>query len=144
MPRRVTASVNPPDPVRPDSGPNEQLNAPAITSVGYDAVTHAAVIDGTIDTSADTNVEIHVYASSACDPSGSGEGLSDVDFAPVTTDAGGHAEFHANAFLDNGTYITALARRFTRAPADATIIVSEFSACARAGGETIFADGFDG
>ncbi|MGH8173487.1 MAG: hypothetical protein ACREPX_10075 [Rhodanobacteraceae bacterium] len=136
--------VNPPDPVQPDSGPNELLNAPVLTSVTFDPPTSAASIDGTLDTSPNTSVEIHLYQSDACDPSGFGEGQFELDFRNVTTDAVGHAEFNFEINLETGMYLTALSRRFATAPADSTILVSEFSACELVGTDTIFVDGFDG
>ena len=57
-----------------DTGANELMNFPVITSVSYNAGTNETTISGTKDTpSADTAV-IDVYASSTADPSGNGEG----------------------------------------------------------------------
>ena len=135
--------INPPDPVQPGSGPNELLNAPVLTALSYDPPTAALGIEGTLDTSPDTSVEIHFFLSTACDPSGYGEGQAEFDFVRVTTDAGGHADFNYQTHVQSGVFITALARRFALLPADSTLLVSEFSQCLRAGGETIFANGFD-
>lgn len=135
--------VNPQDPVQPDAGPNELLNAPLLTSVIFDPPTSAVSIDGTIDTSPNTGVEIHLYQNDSCDSSGYGEGQFELDFRNVTTDATGHGEFNFETSLEAGVFLTTLARRFTMAPADSTILVSESSDCERVGGDMIFANGFD-
>ena len=134
--------VNPQNPVQPDVGPNELLNAPVITSLTFTPPSLAHV-EGTLDTAPSSHIEIMFYTNAACDPSGFGEGQTLLDFVAVDTDATGHATFARDLGLPSGVFVTALSRRFATDPADFTLMVSEFSACERVGSELIFANGFD-
>ena len=135
--------VNPQDAKQPDSGPNELLNAPVLTSLTFNPTTFAVSIDGTMDTTPNSSIFIYFYVNDACDSSGYGEGQTSLDFIHVTTDAFGSANFNYQTSLSGG-FITAMARRFATTPDDSTLIVSEYSACRRVGGDVIFRDGFGG
>jgi len=135
--------VNPQDATQPDSGPNELLNAPVLTSLTFDPSTSAVSIDGTLNTTPNSSIYIYFYVNDACDPSGYGEGQTSLDFVHVTTDTGGNANFNYQTHLDAG-FVTAMARRFATTPDDSSLIVSEYSACRRVGGDVIFVDGFGG
>jgi hypothetical protein len=134
--------VNPQDPVQPDAGPNELLNAPVITAVTF-ALPASVHVDGTFDSTPSSHFEIAFYSSRACDASGYGEGETALGFVGVDTDAAGHATFSHDLVLQPGGFLTALSRRFATTPADSTLVVSEFSNCERVGSELVFADGFD-
>jgi len=135
--------VNPQNPVQPDVGPNEALNAPVLTSLDFNPANSALTIHGTLDTPPNSQIELHFYRSDTCNASGYGDGQQDFDFVNVTTDATGHAEFTRNTQVLANSYITAFSRRFASAPADSTIIVSEFSNCLQASVDPIFSSGFD-
>lgn len=132
-------------------GANELLNYPVITSAFVDASNGTGTIQGTLNSTPDTNIEVHFYLNDTCDPSGYGEGNDFVSngqspiFAPVTTDAQGNASFSTQApFLPPGKYVTALSRRFTTVPGLFGLIVSEFSACRHIENDRIFVNGFEG
>ena len=105
---------NPDDPLDADAGANDLLNRPVITSAvrGPNAVT---TVTGTIDTTPNTAVTIHVYAdtppaSGAFGPGGPQAGRR-VAEVTVTTDAAGHADFSATTTADiaNESFVTAAA-----------------------------------
>jgi hypothetical protein len=132
--------VNANDLLDVDNGPNELLNAPVlkIPTAGANSMVN---ISGTIDTKAGVQVEIDIFRSDACDSSGFGEGQVAINFARVTTDGAGHADFSQDEQLSPGQAVTAMTRQFATTPNDSTFIVSEFSNC-QVIGEYIFADGF--
>lgn len=86
-----TTGVTPNDARDADSGANNLQNFPVLTSV-----TSAGSIQGTLDSTASTTFTVEFFASSECDPSGSGEGQRYLGAAVVTTDASGHASFTAS------------------------------------------------
>jgi hypothetical protein len=67
-----------------DTGPNDLMNFPIITSASYDAVD--TTISGTLDTGDPANASVDVYASDAADASGYGEGRA---YLGSTTAPGG-------------------------------------------------------
>jgi hypothetical protein len=133
--------VNPNDTLDADTGPNELLNSPVLQSATYDANAMAppTTINGTVDTTPNTQVEVDLYLSESCDPSGYGEGEGYVGYVNVTTDASGHAAFTQSNYVHEGMAMTALSRRFSST--DPGLIVSEFSNCLVIG-DKIFANGF--
>jgi len=132
--------LNPNDALDVDNGPNELLNKPVLARPTA-ASSSMVNISGSIDTTADTNIEIDLYRSAACNPSGFGDGEVAFDNIQTKTDASGHVDFSRAESLSPGQAITATARRFAQIPNDSTLIVSEFSNC-QVIGDNIFADGF--
>jgi hypothetical protein len=116
--------VTPNDPGDPDFGYNNFQNFPVITSVTGD--NSQTTITGTLNSKPNTLYAINFFSSSACDPSGNGEGAKPFGFGSfgVNTDGNGNGSFGI-AFslpLPAGQVITATATD----PAGNT---SEFSAC---------------
>lgn len=140
--------INANDALDADGGPNGSLNSPVITSVSVNAVNTATIV-GTYHGVPNTSHEIQFFRNPACDPSGAGEGEAPVFnglvpvFASITTDAMGDANFNVSALALSGEYITAMARRFTSVPGVFGLEVSEYSACALAVGDFMFANGFE-
>jgi hypothetical protein len=126
-------AVNPNDPDDPDTGSNDLQNHPDVTSVQ-----DGPVIEGTLDSIADSEFIIDFYASSVCDPSGNGEGETYLGSETVMTDANGDVSFTASltATLTNGWFVTATAT-------DVNGSTSEFSACRAFESDAIFVDGFE-
>ncbi len=132
--------VTPNDALDADSGPNELLNKPVLTAATLSGST--ATVTGTLDSTPNTQSEVHFYITDSCDSSGFGEGLALPTFVSVTTDASGHAAFTSpSLFLTAGITVTALNRRFATGVLPGELVVSEFSNCKTIGDE-IFADGF--
>lgn len=142
--------VNPNDNPDVPTGANESLNYPVITSSVYDSVIGMGTIDGTLDSTPNTSIEVHFYLNDVCNPSGFGDGQ---DFLrngavpvakSVNTDALGNAIFSVQIpYLPAGKFLTAMSRRFTTVPGTPAFIVSEFSACLRIVDNRIFASGFE-
>ncbi len=73
-----------------DDGGNGLQNFPVLETVAaYGSSTH---VIGNLDSTASTSYRIDLYANSAPDPSGNGEGAESLGSFQVTTDAAGHAE----------------------------------------------------
>jgi hypothetical protein len=113
--------VTPNDAADADAGPNELQNFPVLTS----ALSSGGVLStsGTLDSTPDTTFTVELFSSSACDPSGYGEGQSFLGAVSVTTDAAGRATFHANVPATSG------AAFLTTTATDPAGNTSEFSAC---------------
>ncbi|MBK5258222.1 MAG: right-handed parallel beta-helix repeat-containing protein [Thermoanaerobaculia bacterium] len=111
--------VTPNDPLDADTGPNNLQNFPILIAAVTTAT--ASQIRGTIDTTANTAVAIHVYSSAIADPSGNGEGEVYRGTVSLTTDGTG-----AGSFTFNGPAIP-LTHQVT-ATATAPDGTSEFSA----------------
>ena len=139
--------INANDANDPDTGPNEGLNFPIITSATFDSSTAVGTIQGTLNSTPNSTIEVFFYISVACDPSGNGEAealLGNPLFVSVATGASGTNTFSVNApFLPVGRFVTAHARRFNTS--EPFLEVSEFSACrlVQSLGPFIFADGFE-
>jgi hypothetical protein len=135
---------NPNDAGDGDSGPNELVNSPVLTSAVYAAsMSPPATISGTLDTTPNSSNEVDFYVSAACDSSGYGEGegyLGSVN--SLTADSSGHATFSKALYAMQGMAVTALTRRFSDTPPPQTLIVSEFSNC-KVVGDPIFTNGFE-
>lgn len=143
--------ITPNDDLDADTGPNELLNAPIITSASVDAAFNGTIA-GTLNTTPGVPTEIHFYFSDACGPGGNGEAQHVVNngqipvSATATGDALGNATFSAAApFLPVGKYVSAQSRRFSSIAVPPAIEVSELSPCVlvTSGVDLIFADGFD-
>lgn len=118
--------VTPNDTGDGDSGANGLQNFPVFTQV-------AATIDdlrltGTLNSRANTTYRLDFYNSSACDPTGYGEGRWYLGTTEISTNASGNAAFDVTLprVVPTGTFMTATA---TDLAANNT---SEFSACAEA------------
>lgn len=117
-----------------DTGPNEGLNYPVITSAvtGPGADTR---IQGTINTRPNSQVEVLLFMSASCNASGYGEGARFAGLvAGVTADATGNASFDKllGFPIDRVAlpFVTAQTRRFAEAaPLPSALEVSEYSAC---------------
>jgi len=136
---------NPNDPQDVDGGPNEGQNYPLVASATFVDVDGGSVrLQGTLNTTPNTEYGLEFRASEDCDPSGYGEGTR-VLFTTrgPDTDAQGDASFDfTSPVRPSDRYVTALVLR-----ADATgagNVVSEYSPCAAISGrDLIFANGFD-
>ena len=79
----------------PDSGPNALQNYPSLSGVVWDGTT--LYVSGSLNSTGSSNYRIHVYASSAVDPSGNGEGQRYLGSFNVTTGANGNVLFTSQA-----------------------------------------------
>jgi len=145
------AGITPNDDLDADTGPNELLNAPIITSASVDASLNGTIA-GTLNSTPGVPTEIHFYFSDGCGPGGNGEAEHVVSngqipvSATATGDAMGNATFSAVApFLPVGKYVSAQSRRFSSIAVPPAIEVSELSPCVlvTSSVDLIFADGFD-
>lgn len=110
------------DPGDADTGANELQNAPVLVSASSDGA--STTIQGTLDSTANMAFRLELFASGACDPSGSGEGQVFLGAATATTDAAGNASF--NVTLPVGV---AAGQQATATATDAKNNTSEFSGC---------------
>jgi len=99
-----------------DTGPNNLQNSPVLTSVTLSSV------EGTLNSTPSTSFGVQFFASTACDPSGSGEGRTLIQSAVVGTDPSGNASFGVSLTVPPGRVVTATAT-------DPDGNTSEFSAC---------------
>ncbi|HUL78373.1 MAG TPA: NosD domain-containing protein, partial [Vicinamibacteria bacterium] len=114
---------NPNDAGDGDTGPNDLLNFPVLTSA-VDNGTRTTV-SGSVDVGVPgATVTIQLFHNVTCDPSGYGEGQTPVGQTTVTTGAGGTATFVAS--LPGGLVSGYMTATTVLPPANTT---SEFSAC---------------
>ncbi|PYS62142.1 MAG: hypothetical protein DMF74_14270 [Acidobacteria bacterium] len=106
-----------------DTGANNLQNFPVITSAVTNSTT--TTIQGTLNSTANTQFRIEFFANAACDPSGNGQGQTFLGFTNATTDASCNASFSLSIpnSVVTGPIITATAT-------DSNNNTSEFSACA--------------
>ena len=102
-----------------DGGPNERLNFAVITTAAVASGVPGTRIQGTINTRPNSQVQVRLFANSACNPAGYGEAERMIDTGiNVTTDASGDGTFDKQlAFtLDPAVYpvVTALTRRLPK------------------------------
>lgn len=118
-------SVTPNDPNDTDTGPNNVQNFPDITAAETSG--SAVLIQGTLNTRPGAGFRIQFFASSACDPSGNGEGERFLGSTVVDNLGIGTAAFSVilPANVAVGEIITATAT-------DSAGNTSEFSACVAA------------
>jgi len=118
-----------------DSGPNEGLNFPVITSAVVDASGVGTRIQGTINSRPNAQIEIRLFFNAVCDPSGFGEAARDAGTVGITTAADGNATFDKQLPFAVDTaafpFVVAQSRRFAEnpAPLPSALEVSEFSHC---------------
>ncbi len=116
----VSPVPNDPDDV--DAGfPNNLQNYPVLTSAVWNAGT--LTVTGTLNSTPGTAFDVDFYSSTACDPSGYGEGEVSRHAIQVTTDANGDATINTSFAYPGAGFITATA---TNRPLRET---SELSQC---------------
>ena len=103
-----------------DSGPNQLQNGPAVNAATATDVTWE------LDSLPNTGYRLEFYASSSCDPSGSGEAETYLDTVDVTTDANGHADGVEPVAPGSGVHVTMTA---TKLSGQAVRQTSEISPC---------------
>ncbi|HEX8073006.1 MAG TPA: LamG-like jellyroll fold domain-containing protein [Pyrinomonadaceae bacterium] len=115
--------VTPNDAGDGDTGPNNRQNFPALTTVAP-AGGGNTTVQGTLNSTPNTQFRIEFFSNPACDPSGNGEGQTFLGTTTVTTDGAGNAAISATlaAAVAGGQVVTATATD----PAGNT---SEFSPC---------------
>jgi CSLREA domain-containing protein len=101
-----------------DDGSNELQNFPLLGAVS------ATAVEGSLNSEGNRSYTLEFYSSSACDPSGHGEGAIFLGESQVTTDASGDATFFAplTAAPATGEFVTATATNHAGS-------TSEFSPC---------------
>lgn len=126
--------VSPNDAGDGDTGANNLQNFPLLATAG----SGSTAIQGTLNSTPDTEFGLEFFSVNTCDPSGYGEGETLLGSAAVTTDSSGNTSF-AVSFAPVGP-----PRRFVTATAtDPDGNTSEFSPCtAIPVAECVFADGF--
>jgi hypothetical protein len=124
------------DPGDADGGANLGLNSPVVASASTGS--GGGVIKGSLDSTPNTQFEVHFYQTKACDAAGLGqeEFAASTGAISVTTDANGHADYTVNApsgfnlgypYMSAKTRVRAQVTDFVDA-----IIVSEMSSsCVR-------------
>jgi 6-phosphogluconolactonase (cycloisomerase 2 family) len=114
------AAVN--DSCDSDTGANNLQNFPVLTlATSNSGIT---MIQGTLNSAANTTFRIEFFANTACDSSGNGEGQTFIGSAMVTTNSGCNANINVTlpATVPSGQFITATAT-------DPNNNTSEFSPC---------------
>ncbi len=99
---------------------NDLQNFPVLTSAQFGAGT--LTIAGTLNSMSSSAYNVQFFQSTACDPSGAGEGQTFLGEATVNTDASGIGTFNVNFAGTAAGVVTALAT-------DSLGNTSEFSAC---------------
>ncbi|MCP4654571.1 MAG: DUF11 domain-containing protein, partial [bacterium] len=116
--------VSPNDPGDGDGGPNHRMNFPVLSRAVTDGVT--TDIEGVIDSPSPENVTVELYANTAADPSGYGEG--ETLLMSIAPDPSGNFAVTVAA-VAAGTRITATAT-------DPALSTSEFSPALEVAGPT--------
>lgn len=86
-----------------DTGPNSLQNYPVITAVSGNNII------GNINSTPNTNLTLDFYSVPTADPSGNGEGQTLLTSQPLTTNAGGNANFSFNVGSTPAGFITGTA-----------------------------------
>ncbi|MGC3985227.1 MAG: cadherin domain-containing protein [Pseudorhodoferax sp.] len=104
--------VTPNDPDDVDTGPNNLQNFPVLTLARTDGA-GSFEISGSINTTANTYIRIELFANTANDGSGYGEGQTYLGFVDVLTDGSGNASFSTtlSVTVAAGAFISATATR---------------------------------
>jgi CSLREA domain-containing protein len=94
-----------------DSGPNDLYNYPVVTSAETSNPPGSIVIEGILDATPNTFVNIFLFSNTECDPSGHGEGRLFLWEESVATDGDGHVGFSVPIaeVVAPGEFITASA-----------------------------------
>lgn len=105
-----------------DSGANLLQNFPVLTNAATSG--GATLVQGTLNSVANTTFFLEFFSNAECDPSGFGEGETLVGSTNLTTDAGGDADFSVTlpVTVSAGVFITSTAT-------DEDGNTSEFSQC---------------
>jgi len=108
------------DPGDGDAGANYLQNFPVLAS----ATSGSTTIEGTLDSTPNTAFTVEFFSSTACDPSGFGEGENLIGSTTVTTDGTGNASSVVTfpTTVPEGQFVTATAT-------DPSRNTSEFSQC---------------
>ncbi|MGC3985226.1 MAG: DUF4347 domain-containing protein [Pseudorhodoferax sp.] len=95
-----------------DTGPNNLQNFPLLTLARTDGA-GSFQITGSINSTANTYIRIELFASTANDPSGYGEGQTYLGFVNVLTNGSGNASFSTtlSSTVASGAFISATATR---------------------------------
>ncbi len=115
------------DPLDADTGPNTLQNYPVLSAASSDQ--SETRIDGSLNSTPNTQFKLDFYSQGDCDPSGFGEGGRYIGQSTVTTNGSGNATFSQLTFnlsIPAGEKLTATAT----APNGST---SEFSQCVTIG-----------
>jgi len=120
---RDFGGVTPNDAGDGDTGPNNLQNFPVITSAV--SLGGNTTIQGTLNSAANTQFALDLYANNACDASGNGEGQNFISSTTVTTNASGDASFTLTVPTN-----TIAGQSITATATDPNNNTSEFSACA--------------
>ncbi len=107
------------DPGDADTGPNNLQNFPVLTSALSNGST---TIEGTLNSTPNTEFRLEFFSNTACDPSDHGEGENFLGSTMVTTDGSGDASFMVSLPPASDQFITATAT-------DSDGNTSEFSEC---------------
>ncbi|MCC6561337.1 MAG: right-handed parallel beta-helix repeat-containing protein [Xanthomonadales bacterium] len=138
-----TAGVTANDAGDGDTGANDLQNFPVLGAASV--LGGNLTVSGSLDSGANANYYIDVYANSSCDASGHGQGYRYLGRIDVSTAANGQASFQ-QSFADDeilpGQFITAAA---TRTGPTNIGDSSEFSSClaVEAGIDDLFSDSFE-
>jgi parallel beta-helix repeat protein len=119
-----------------DAGANNLQNYPVLSSALNSS--GSITIDGSLNSTANSLFTLEFFATTSCDPSGSGEAETFVGSTTVNSDASGNVNFSASfpVTVSSGQFVTATAT-------DPLGNTSEFSACKAVGtGACIFCDDF--
>lgn len=115
--------VNSQDATQPDSGPNNNQNAPLLT--GASTSSGQVTVSGTLAGVPGTSYVLEVFADQFKNPFGAGEGQTLLGRVNVSTDASGNASFSASYATPPGAaYVSATA---TTVPASGLGVTSEFA-----------------
>ncbi|MEO8062897.1 MAG: Calx-beta domain-containing protein [Pseudomonadota bacterium] len=115
-----------------DTGPNDRLNYPVITSAITGSTTR---IQGTLNTKANAQVEIRLYMNAICHPSGYGEGERYLTTVAATAAPDGNVAFDKDlGFAINAAAFPVVTAQTRRLAEDSRSIasafeVSEYSPC---------------
>ena len=112
--------VTPNDPGDTDTGVNGLQNFPVLTmAVSGGGMTN---VEGTLDSTSNTEFRLEFFSNTACDVSNHGEGANPIGSTDVTTDNSGNTTFVATFSQTVPSFITATA-------SDPDGNTSEFSQC---------------
>ena len=117
-----TDGVNANDAGDPDTGSNNLQNFPVLASVISGGAN--TTIQGTLNSTANTQFTVEFFANPACDASGNGEGQTFLGSTSVTTDGSGNAAISATLAV-----ATSAGQAVTATATDPSGNTSEFSAC---------------